>query len=100
MSEATEQISAPETATAVLIEPRKAEFARRLIAAMHARGLKSAELVRKVRQHLPPGSHFQSANLSQYRAAYAIPKRMYLAALCKALGVAEEELISSSLESA
>jgi hypothetical protein len=99
MSEATELVFKPATATSVVIEPRKAEFARRLIAAMHAKGLGSAELVRKVRQHLPPGSHFQAANLSQYRSAYAIPKRTYLAALCKALDMTEEELISSSLVS-
>ena len=83
----------PETSRDLLIEPRKAEFARRLIAAMESRGLGAAELTRRVRQHLPSDSPFQSANLAQYCAGAAIPKRTYREALCKALDIKEEELV-------
>src|SRR5262245_32892774 len=93
MSNGISRVASAERPRGRVNELRKKEFAGRLVAAMNERGLTSGALTQRVRQFLPRESHFQPANLSQYRSGIAIPKRAYLEALCKALDIQEEELL-------
>lgn len=77
-----------------------AEFARRLQAAMQAKGWNQSELARACEKHLPKASKGQIQNLnfgrdriSHYVRGVSLPRPESLAVIAKALGVEQDELM-------
>lgn len=80
-----------------LAPPRhiREEFARRLKDAMAAKGLNQAELARRATDRLPKGSpgNITRDLISNYARAQHVPRRHYLEAIAKALGVEPDTLL-------
>lgn len=71
----------------------KIEFARRLQAAMIAKGMLQSDLARAAEIHLPKGKRFGRDSISLYIRAKSLPGPLYLRALCAALGTKPEDLL-------
>lgn len=71
----------------------KIEFARRLQAAMIAKGMQQSDLARAAEIHLPKGKRFGRDSISLYIRAKSLPGPLHLKALCAALGAKPEELL-------
>lgn len=75
----------------------KHEFARRLQAAMVAKGWTQSELARKAENHLPKNHKFGRDAISTYIRAKSLPGPVFLDALCKALGKKTEDLLPTTM---
>ena len=71
----------------------KFEFARRLRAAMRARGWGPTELARRMNEHLAATNQIRAGYSYNWLSAKGLPSGPRRLALCKALGLTEEELI-------
>mgnify|MGYP002683741061 CR=1 FL=1 len=71
----------------------KIEFARRLQAAMVAKGMQQSDLARSAQIHLPKDKRFGRDSISLYIRAKSLPGPLHLKALCAALGRKPEELL-------
>jgi transcriptional regulator with XRE-family HTH domain len=76
--------------------PQGNVFAQRLKTVMEERGLTSAQTAERVREHLPEGEGFTTANMSHYRSGRSIPRSSHLEALSQALGVEPAELVPAN----
>jgi transcriptional regulator with XRE-family HTH domain len=63
---------------------------------MQERGWTVNETARRVREELGEGAKFTPANISHYRQGRSIPRPRYLAALSRALGVDQGELLTEA----
>lgn len=71
----------------------KIEFARRLQAAMIAKGWQQSDLAREAEKQLPKNKRFGRDSVSLYIRAKSLPGPLYLKALCGALGTKSEDLL-------
>ncbi len=71
----------------------KIEFARRLQAAMVAKGWRQSELARRAEGYLPGGKKFGRDSISLYIRGKTLPGPVLLEALCKALDKTPEDLL-------
>jgi transcriptional regulator with XRE-family HTH domain len=71
----------------------KVEFARRLQAAMIAKGWLQSELARHAEMHLPNKKRFGRDSISLYIRGKSLPGPLHLKALCTALGAKPEDLL-------
>src|SRR5215203_28997 len=60
---------------------------------MTSRGLRNAEVARRLSDYLPGHKKVSPASISQYRGGRSVPRDLYLHALSKALEVEESELL-------
>lgn len=74
----------------------KTEFARRLRAAITAKGWTFAETAREATKHMPDKRHFGRDAISTYINFKNLPGPVHLSALAKALGKTPEGLLPSS----
>jgi hypothetical protein len=63
---------------------------------MAERGITVTEAARRVRENLPEGAGFATANLSHYRSGRSVPRLPYLKALSLALGVDTTDLLGAA----
>ena len=73
---------------------RKAAFAERLKAAIERRGWSLSETARRTASVLGADAKFGRSNLSHYLHGRALPRGRQLLALCHALGVRPDDLLS------
>ena len=71
----------------------KIEFARRLQAAITAKGWRQSDLARHALQQLPKGRAFGRDSVSLYIRGRSLPGPLHLDAMAKALGVKPEDLM-------
>ncbi len=71
----------------------KVEFARRLQAAMVAKGWLQSELARNAEMHMPNKKRFGRDSISLYIRGRSLPGPLQLKALCAALDAKPEDLL-------
>lgn len=71
----------------------QAEFARRLYKALQERGWTQSELAERAKAFLPSGRTVGRDAISKYQSGKMLPSAVTLAALAKALDMAEDELM-------
>jgi hypothetical protein len=76
------------------------EFARRLQAAMAAKGWNQSDLAREATKFMPPGKAVNRDNVSVYVNMRTLPGRERLEAMAKALSVAPTDLLPNSIRPA
>lgn len=71
----------------------KRDFGIRLEALYTEKGWNQSELARHAEKHLPAGKRFNRDNISNYVKGRHLPQPLHLKAICKALGVAPNDLL-------
>jgi transcriptional regulator with XRE-family HTH domain len=71
----------------------KVEFARRLQAAMVAKGWRQSDLARRAEKYLPANKKFGRDSISLYIRGKTLPGPVFLEALCKALEKEPDDLL-------